>query len=86
MTRGESRANEINMVLKQIYDKDTTDKWEKKILLEAAGCVWKARRDKVTNVASFMELLYDYMGFDYDVDVEELGTETVFTVKTFKKR
>lgn len=32
-----------------------------------------------------MELLYDYMGFDYDVEVVELNSETVFTVKTFKR-
>lgn len=86
MRKGEDIAKGINEVLKQIHDKKTTDKWEKKALLEAAGCVWKARRDNVTNVASFMELLYDYMGFDYDVDVVETDKETIFTVKTFRKR
>ena len=86
MDKGTEKAKTINATLKQLYDKESTNKYEKRALLDASSCVWRARRDKVVNIDSFMELLYDYMGFDYDVDVKETDTGTIFIVKTFKKR
>ncbi|SHK38678.1 hypothetical protein SAMN02745248_02426 [Hathewaya proteolytica DSM 3090] len=80
------KAKEINQLLKVIYDKDTTTVEEKKALLEACGCVWAHRKKKVVNVGSFMEMLYEHMGFQYDVEVKTTETETEFYVKTFKKR
>ncbi len=79
------KAEEINQMLKNIYDKDTTTKEEKKALLEACGCVWSSRMNKVVDIGSFMNMLYEYMGFQYDVDVNTTETETVFIVKTFRK-
>ena len=79
------KAEEINQVLKGIYDKDTTTKEEKKALLEACGCVWSSRMNKVVDIGSFMDMLYRNMGYEYDVDVKELEAETVFCVKTFYK-
>jgi hypothetical protein len=80
------KAEEINQILKGIYDKDTTTKEEKKALLEACGCVWGSRMNKVVDISSFMNMLYEYMGYDYDVDVKTTETETVICVKTFKKQ
>lgn len=79
------KAEEINQVLKGIYDKDTTTKEEKKALLEACGCVWSSRMNKVVDIGSFMYMLYEKMGYEYDVDVQATETETVFCVKTFYK-
>lgn len=79
------KAEEINQMLKNIYDKDTTTKEEKKALLEACGCVWSSRMNKVVDIGSFMNMLYEYMGFQYDVDVNTTENETVFIVKTFRK-
>ena len=78
-------VKEINQILKSIYDKETTTKEEKKAILEAGGCVWRARMNKVVNEASFMNMLYEYMAYKYDVEVETTETETVFYVKTFMK-
>lgn len=78
------KANEINKLLQGIYEKEGTTKEEKKALLEACGCVWRAKMNRVVDVGSFMEMLYNYMGFDYDVEMEQTEKETTFTVKTFK--
>lgn len=80
------KAEEINQLLKGIYDKDTTTPKEKKALLEACGCVCNSRMNKVIDIGSFMNMLYENMGYQYDVDVKTTKTETVFYVKTFLKR
>lgn len=80
------KAEQINKILKDIYDKETTTPGEKNALLEACGCVWKSRMNKVVDIGSFMNMLYEHMGYDYDVDVKESDTETEFCVKTFKKQ
>lgn len=80
------KAEEINQLLKNIYDKETTTEEEKKALLEACGCVWASRMNKVIDIGSFMNMLYEHMGYRYDVDVETTETETVFCVKTFMKK
>lgn len=79
------KAEQINHALKVLYDKSATTDEEKRALLEACGCVWQARMDKVVGVGSFMKMLYAYMGADYDIEVKTTETETVFCVKTFKK-
>lgn len=79
------KADEINKILKQIYDKGDTTKEEKKALLEACGCVWESRMNQVIDIGSFMNMLYANMGYEYDVDVEEDEFETIFKVKTFIK-
>jgi enamine deaminase RidA (YjgF/YER057c/UK114 family) len=80
------KAEQINAILKDIYDKATTTKEEKDALLEACGCVWKARMNKVVDIGSFMNMLHEHMGFQYDVDVKTTKTETVFSVKAFINR
>lgn len=80
------KAKEINQILKNIYDKDTTTKEEKNALLEACGCVWDSRMNKVVDIGTFMNMLYRHMGYQYDVDVKTTETETVFCVKTFMKQ
>ena len=80
------KAEEINRLLKGIYDKDTTTVEEKKALLEACGCVWASRMNKVVDIGSFMNMLYENMGFQYDVDVKTHKNETMICVKTFKKQ
>ncbi len=80
------KAEEINKILKDIYDKDTTTSEEKKALLEACGCVWASRMNKVVDTGSFINMLYEHMGFQYDVDVKTTETETEFCVKTFKNQ
>lgn len=80
------KSVEINGILKKIYDKDSTTKAEKKALLEACGCVWQARMNKVVDVGSFMNMLYQHMGYQYDVEMQTTETETVFHIKTFIKR
>ena len=77
------KAEEINLHLKNIYDKNTTTKEEKTALLEACGCVWASRMNKVVDIGSFMNMLYEYMGCQYDVDVKNTETETILCVKTF---
>lgn len=77
-------AEQINKILKEIYDKETTTSEEKKALLEACGCVWASRMNKVVDIGSFMNMLYEHMGVQYDVDVKTTDTETVLCVKTFK--
>jgi len=79
-------ADKINEVLEGLYNKDTTTSEEKNALLEACGCVWKARMNKIVDVGSFMSLLYEYMGFQYDVEVKETDEQTIFQVKTFMKQ
>ena len=79
------KAKEINQILKNIHDKDTTTKEEKKALLNACECVWDSRMDKVVDIDSFMHMLYEHMGVQYDIDVNTTETETIFIVKTFKK-
>ena len=54
--------------------------------MEACGCVWASRMNKVIDIGSFMNMLYEHMGYRYDVDVETTETETVFCVKTFMKK
>ncbi|HCL4480324.1 TPA: hypothetical protein N2D99_002412 [Clostridium botulinum] len=80
------KAGEINQTLKDIYDKDTTTEEEKKALLEACGCVWASRMNKVEDIGSFMNMLYEHMGSQYDVDVKSTETEMIFCVKTFMKK
>lgn len=80
------KAAEINQLLEKIYHKDTTNIEEKKALLEACGCVWASRMNKVVDTGSFMNMLYDNMGFQYDVNVKKTDTETIFEVKTFMKK
>ncbi|MBY6881597.1 hypothetical protein EXN65_14405 [Clostridium botulinum] len=80
------KAQEINQILKGIYDKDTTTMEEKKALLEACGCVWASKMNKVEDIDSFMNMLYENMGVQYDVDVKTTETETMFCVKTFKRQ
>lgn len=80
------KAEEINKILKNIYDKDTTTAEERKALLEACGCVWASRMNKVVDTGSFMNMLYENMAYDYDVEVKTTETETEFCVKTFKKQ
>lgn len=79
------RSEEINQKLKDLYDKDTTTKEEKMALLEACGCVWASRMNRVVDIGSFMNMLYKHMGVQYDVDVKTTETETVFCIKTFMK-
>lgn len=79
------KAKEINQLLENIYNKETTTFEEKKALLEASGCVWNSRMNKVVDVGSFMNMLYEHMGYQYDVDIENTETETIFRVKTFMK-
>ena len=79
------KAEKINQLLKGLYDKGTTTQEERDALLEACGCVWQARMNKVVDIGSFMNMLYVYMGCQYDVEVKTNETETVFCVKTFKK-
>lgn len=80
------KAEEINVKLKEIYDKDTTTQEERNALLEACGCVWASRMNKVVDIASFMYMLDQHMGFDYNVDVKTNEEDTVFSVKTFIKK
>ena len=79
------KAEKINQILKDIHDRNTTTKEEKKALLEASGCVWESRMNKVVDIGSFMNMLYTHMGFEYDVKTNENETETEFIVKTFMK-
>jgi hypothetical protein len=76
------KAEEINQMLKDIYDKDSTTENEKKALLEACGCVWASRMNKVVDIGSFMNMLYEFMGCQYDVEVKTTENETEFCVKT----
>jgi hypothetical protein len=80
------QAEKINQLLKALYDKDTTTKDERNALLEACGCVWESRANKVADTGSFMNMLYEHMRYRYDVDVKTTETETVFYVKTFYKK
>lgn len=80
------KATQINKILEGIYKKDTTTLEEKKALLEACGCVWASRMNKVVDIGSFMNMLYEYMGVEYNVEVETNETETTLCVKTFKKQ
>ena len=79
------QAEKINQILEDIYNKGTTTTEEKKALLEACGCVWASRMNKVVDTGSFMNMLYEYMGCQYDVEVKTTKTETVFNVKTFMR-
>lgn len=79
-------AEKITQLLKELYNKDTTTQEEKSALLEACGCVWAARMNKVVDVSSFMNMLYEHMGFQYDVEVTETDEGTMFRVKTFMKQ
>jgi len=80
------KANEINQLLNDLYNKGTTTDKEKAALLEACGCVWAARMNRVIDAGSFMNMLYEHMGCQYDVDVRTTETETVFCVKTFRRK
>ena len=78
--------DKINRVLKEIYERETTTLEEKAILIEACECVWKTNSNKVIDKESFCRLLYENMGFDYDVEVIEDKENTKFLVTTIKKK
>lgn len=44
------------------------------------------KMNKVEDIDSFMNMLYENMGVQYDVDVKTTETETMFCVKTFKRQ
>lgn len=79
------KAEEINNILYNIYSRPNNTQEEKKALLEACGHVWQSTMNKAVDIASFMNMLYHYMGYQYDVDVKTTDTETIFCVKTFIK-
>lgn len=79
-------AKKVNEILIGLFKKDTTTSEEKKALLIASDCVWKAKSSKVIDESTFKQMLYDHMGYDYDVEIKKTDTETEILVKTFKNK
>lgn len=78
-------AENINSILNNLFNKETTSLEEKKALMEACQCVWTTKSNKVVDNESFMKMLLENMAFEYDVEINTTDKETEFLVKTFKK-
>ena len=80
------KPEKANEIIKDIFEKETTTEEERKALLYACDCIWKANSGKVIDEGSFMKMLYNNMIYDYDVEINKTDNETHFLIKTFKNK